>query len=29
MKEFKLNITSRSINTIKEFKKYTWQVDKE
>lgn len=29
MKEFKINITSQSINTIKEFKKYTWQTDKE
>lgn len=29
MKEFKLNITSRSINTIKEFRKYTWKNDKE
>lgn len=29
MKEFKLNVTSRSINTIKEFRKYTWKTDKE
>ena len=29
MKEFKLKVTSRSVNTIKEFRKYTWLTDKE
>ena len=29
MKEFKINVTSSSINTIKEFRKYTWLTDKE
>lgn len=29
MKEYKINITKRSVNTIKEFKNYTYQQDKE